>query len=599
MQNSVTCLPHDPTLQEEYLAALTPGDNIDLRGCIIKEEFWNEICSSVNDGEGPKFGRTRFNEAIFDGDIVFDDAKFGDADFRRAVFTGGPSFVGPHFADNASFEDVQFGGMVNFEGGRYEGTMFFERAQFAGDVVFSDLTFTVGSWFNDARFSRGVSFLGCRLYGGFWFTKANVAGTTNFMDCSLGPATFVDTVFAGETNFDRASFAGGCNLEKTRINPAPIFGPVVCEGPLNLTDAQITAPVVMDVSATEIWLIDATLQESVTLRARYAAIDLTRARLFYPCTITTDHAPSERPDESRLALRALVEVTSNQPVRNWVHDSATISIVSLEGVDVSFLLLSDVNLVRCEFAGAHHLDQLRLEGYWNLGESPVLDRRGIFPFQPTRRLVIEEERKWRALRNRRDYEAGGWGRRPEREQDVPGLATLTTTYRQLRKAREDAKDEPGAADFYYGEMEMRRHSRAWSDAERWLLQAYWLLSGYGLRASRALGWLVVAMMATILLMMGFGLPQDSPKQEATGTVPPGGGRVTFEIDKEDPRNPTGDHFTGERFDKALSVTLNSVVFRSSGQDLTTAGGYIEMASRFSEPVLLGLAALAIRGRVKR
>lgn len=57
------------------------------------------------------------------------------------------------------------------------------------------------------------------------------------------------------------------------------------------------------------------------------------------------------------------------------------------------------------------------------------------------------------------------------------------------------------------------------------------------------------MMTTILLMMGFGLPQDSPKHQTTGTVPPSGGKVTFEIDKEDPRNPTGDHFTGERLDK--------------------------------------------------
>ncbi|MFE6178852.1 hypothetical protein [Streptomyces sp. NPDC056464] len=52
-------------------------------------------------------------------------------------------------------------------------------------------------------------------------------------------------------------------------------------------------------------------------------------------------------------------------------------------------------------------------------------------------------------------------------------------------------------------------------------------------------------------------------------------------------------------EKALNVTLNSVVFRSSGQDLTTAGTYIEMASRVSEPVLLGLAVLAVRNRVKR
>jgi hypothetical protein len=99
--------------------------------------------------------------------------------------------------------------------------------------------------------------------------------------------------------------------------------------------------------------------------------------------------------------------------------------------------------------------------------------------------------------------------------------------------------------------------------------------------------------------MGYGLPRDSPKQEATGTVPPRGGTVTFEIDKADPQNPTGDWFTGERFEKALNVTLNSVVFRSSGQDLTTVGSYIEMASRLTEPILLGLAVLAVRNRVKR
>ncbi|WP_319769957.1 hypothetical protein [Streptomyces europaeiscabiei] len=79
--------------------------------------------------------------------------------------------------------------------------------------------------------------------------------------------------------------------------------------------------------------------------------------------------------------------------------------------------------------------------------------------------------------------------------------------------------------------------------------------------------------------MGLGLPQHSPKQEASGIVPASGGRVTFTIDKDDPKNPTEDRFTGKRFEKALNVTLNSVIFRSSGQDLTTTGTYIEMGSR--------------------
>ncbi|WP_257039858.1 hypothetical protein [Streptomyces sp. OV198] len=110
------------------------------------------------------------------------------------------------------------------------------------------------------------------------------------------------------------------------------------------------------------------------------------------------------------------------------------------------------------------------------------------------------------------------------------------------------------------------------------------------------------MLVTIVLMMCFGLPKDSPTQEATGTVPPGGGKVTFEIEKNDPRSPTGNRITGERFEKAVNVTFNSVVFRSSGQDLTTAGTYIEMTSRFLEPTLAALAALAalaVRSRIRR
>ncbi|WP_323139449.1 hypothetical protein [Streptomyces sp. NBC_01549] len=111
---------------------------------------------------------------------------------------------------------------------------------------------------------------------------------------------------------------------------------------------------------------------------------------------------------------------------------------------------------------------------------------------------------------------------------------------------------------YYGEMEMRRHDKTSTPrAERGLLHGYWLLSGYGLRASRALVWLAIAMLTTILLLMAFGIPRHSPKQEATGTVHAGGGRVTFTLDRDDPQNPTIDRFTGKRFEKALNgaVTL--------------------------------------------
>ncbi|MFE2992262.1 pentapeptide repeat-containing protein, partial [Streptomyces sp. NPDC059262] len=283
--------------------------------------------------------------------------------------------------------------------------------------------------------------------------------------------------------------------------------------------------------------------------------------------------------------------------------------LSVRGVDAMHLVVADVDLSDCEFSGAFHLDQLRLEGRCIFASTPNSSQRRIRPHRWTRRRTLAEEHHWRAQRAGQPVPAPGEASSPRHwrvgphhpDPDLtPDPEDVSALYRQLRKAFEDGKNEPGAADFYFGEMEMRRHDRTGtSPSERFLLWGYWLLSGYGLRASRALGWLGAAMLSTMVVLMLWGLPQESPAQQAFGTVPPGGGKVTFEINQTDPQNPTGDRFTGKRFEKSLNVTLNSVVFRSSGQDLTTAGTYIEMTSRVSEPVLLGLAALAIRNRVKR
>lgn len=282
-------------------------------------------------------------------------------------------------------------------------------------------------------------------------------------------------------------------------------------------------------------------------------------------------------------------------------------------MDAAHLVLMDTDLSDCLFSGAFHLDQFRLEGRCTFAPAPTgLHRRHlIWPYRWTRRRTLAEEHHWRAQTagqpalapgqtpSPRDWRTGPHHPDPDLTPDPEDVATL---YRQLRKAFEDGKNEPGASDFYYGEMEMRRHDRTDTPpGERALLRGYWLLSGYGLRASRALGWLVAAVAATIVLMMGLGLPDSSPQQVATGAVPAGGRKVTLVVDKEDPRLtlPVADRFTVDRFDKSMQVVLNSVAFRTSGQDLTTWGTYTEMVSRFTEPALLALAVLAMRSRIKR
>jgi hypothetical protein len=329
---------------------------------------------------------------------------------------------------------------------------------------------------------------------------------------------------------------------------------------------------------------------TAALRLRHATVDISDVILEYPVTISAHSRSFTKPGGEEMAEPGLTD--------------SRVRALSLRGVDAAHLVLTDIDLTECRFAGTVHLDQLRLEGRTAFARPP----KGWWRSQ---RRTLAEEHHWRAAAagrpapgqdpTKREWQPGP--RHPDPEH-IPGPETLAAVYRQLRKALEDSKNEPGAADFYYGECEMRRHdkTKGTSRSERARLRVYWAISGYGLRAWRALTWLAVAMTATVVAMMLWGLPADDPKPTITGRQAPAGQTLTLVTDTPDPVNPPGpltDRLTTDRFEKALRTVVNSVVFRSSGQDLTTAGTYTEMASRFAEPVLLVLAPLAIRNRVRR
>lgn len=213
-----------------------------------------------------------------------------------------------------------------------------------------------------------------------------------------------------------------------------------------------------------------------------------------------------------------------------------------------------------------------------------------FPVRWTRRIAIAEEHLWRVERY-------GWPR-PDwpgsrEEPPTPTPHQIAAIYRSLRKGQEERKDEPGAADFYYGEMEMRRHSRhsqdpalestppyqapsteAWEKydntrrtrlSERFVLWLYWLTSAYGLRASRALAALGVTIAGTALLFSRFGF--------------------------ED----------GASYLDSLLFAMNSSVslLRAPEGELTRGGEVVAIALRLLGPLFFGLALLSLRGRIKR
>ncbi|MFE6853854.1 pentapeptide repeat-containing protein [Streptomyces sp. NPDC057674] len=541
-------------------------------------------------------GDTSFWSTTFEGDAGFESATFeSDADFGTATFEGRAWFGSVPFESHAWFESATFKGDALFGSATFKGEAAFVRATFEGDARFGSATFESHALFGSATFKGEAAFVRATFEGDARFGSATFESHALFESATFeGDARFGSATFEGDARFgsatfeshalfESATFKGDARFGSATFVTADQFGPLLCGGQLELTGAMFGSPVTLSIAACRVECRRTRWSSTAEIRLRYATVDFAHAVFEYPLTIAAEPDP--------------FVLNDGQPLAEGLFPSAydpAVRVASLRGVDAAHLVLADLDLWDCLFTGTVHLDQLRLEGACTFNTAPpAVHWRRWSPVRFTERRVLVEEHHWRASQ---PGAVPGW---------VPGTGRaagplqLAPVYRALRKAFEDGKHEPGAADFYYGEMEMRRQAGDIPRSERGLLTAYWALSGYGLRASRALAWLGSAMFLTVVLLMAFGLAQDTPKQTVTGTVPADGGNVTFEIDKDDPQNPTGNRFTGERFEKALSVTLNSVVFRASGQDLTTAGNYIEMASRLTEPVLLGLAVLAIRNRVKR
>ncbi|MFE6283747.1 pentapeptide repeat-containing protein [Streptomyces sp. NPDC057877] len=613
-----------------HLADLEPGADLDHRGTPFTQELLNELLTALRD---PATGRYRL------GRVAFDEARFsGDVRFRQVDFTGVSSFGGACFESGAHFDRVRFeadircgelevardlwfedaevraeawfhrarvGGGLRFDAEEVGGDAVFEGLTTGGDAAFSGVRFLgiarfaevdIGgaAWFDGAEFREGARFDKAKIAHTAWFDgagfhqEAHFGAATIAEDASFHGACFdkgvgfLGATIGGDAGFGKADIRGDVILRRVTFQKTAKLGPLVFPGLLDLSDAVFQSAVTIEAAVRELSCRRTRWASTAALRLRHAAVDVSDAVLEFPVGVTGRSRPFVAEDGEEIGEQGLTD--------------PRVRVTSLRGVDAAHLVLADVDLTHCLFAETVHLDQLRLEGRCPLAVPPPgVCWRGGTPMRWTGRRTLAEEHHWRATR----HGADGWMTAPD-GRDVPDPAVLAPVYRQLRKALEDGRNEPGAADFYYGEMEMRRHDPESSRGERALLTVYWAVSGYGLRALRTLGWLFLAMTATVLAIMLWGLPQNDPKPVSTGSTT--GNSITLTTDTPEPVNPTGPYsrrLSSERFDKGLRVVINSVVFRSSGQQLTTAGTYIEMISRIVEPALLGLAAIAIRSRVKR
>jgi uncharacterized protein YjbI with pentapeptide repeats len=427
-------------------------------------------------------------------------------------------------------------------------------------------SFQSNAWFNLASFQDGA-----------WFGEATFQGRT----------WFDEATFQGGAEFSRATFQAEARFIGATFEQARQLGPMLVRKQLVLDLAVFKQRVQIEVGTAAVCCRRAQFPAGVHLRLRWASVVLDDADLGAPSILAGVPAFPDV-DEARFA-RAWARLPP--PPR---EQRAQPRLLSVHRANLAGLTVSNTDLRACRFLGAHNLDRLRIEG------QPLLAR--AHGRRRTGRLTLAEEHYWRqqAPRHRRgwfptvcqppaphawaDLETADW----------PGPAQLAGLYRELRKGREDSKDEPGAADFYYGEMEMRRHAAPWWSAERVLLTLYWLVSGYALRAWRAFATLLVVVVAAAGLFATVGFkPPGSPRfvpVRVTST-----GALVYEAQQV--QRPSA----WRRAPAALgySAEVATSLLRGPDRAVTVIGEWTQTVLRWLGPLLFGLALVSLRGRVKR
>jgi len=401
-----------------------------------------------------------------------DRLYFKSARFGRATFSDGASFIGATF-DGADFQSATFGNRVSFT-----------RAVFGNGAMFGGAVFGHGAWFGGASFGLEVGFAGATFGDEAGFSEATFDKWAQFSYATFGDhASFSGATFDKWAQFIGTTFGDQAFFVGATFSDWATFGPLIVKGEMTLSQSVFERGPVLRISADRLWCDNMRLLDGASIELRWTEVWLDGTSFGRP-TVLAGVGPFAYLDEEALFPRVK---------RSW--RTARPRVLSLRGSDVANLVLANVDLRACRFGGAHHLDQLHLEATIDVADRPSgLCAGWALPplWRWTRRRTLAEEHHWRRAQPKHH----GWYPRACRARGLAdrerGLrpADLALLYRALRKGREDAKDEPGASDFYYGEMEMRRHDRTAPLAERFVLWLYWLLSGYALRASRALGWLL-------------------------------------------------------------------------------------------------------------
>jgi uncharacterized protein YjbI with pentapeptide repeats len=544
-------------------------------------------------------GEANFEAAVFARPVTFEDALFaGPARFADARFTQEASFEEAVFLRDARFTESEFRAEARFDRARIEGEARFDDAAFGGDVRFTaarfggELSLEDAAFENDAHFDRAV-------FSDFNAPKASFGRGVWFDDATFtGRARFSGTRFCGDAWFAGARFGENAWFYRASFETARDLGPMLVLEELSFEESDFSLSVRIEAAARRATWQAARFREGGDLSLRWAEVNLERAEFGGPSLLTA--LPAGRDDRALGLEKPLVGGGWACHCERTPTSGYEPRLLSLRSAKLAHFAMSEVDLRACSFNRAQGLESLRLERV-RFAESPSTRSRH-WPWRWTRRQTLAEEHRWRD-------QQGAWGwngpdtRAPDwiPRADPPSAEELTGLYRALRNGRESIKDEPGAADFYYGEMEMRRQTesgagfptRTTPAVERGLITLYWLVSGYALRSSRVVATLALVIVVFAALFEAVGFKAEG-MQTRVVDVSAAGALVHEAV-------PAPERTDLDAALDALTFTAGTAtaVLAAPARPLTRGGEALRVLLRILGPILLGLALLSFRGRVKR
>ncbi|MDV8071165.1 pentapeptide repeat-containing protein [Rhodococcus sp. IEGM 1366] len=611
--------------------------------------FDGAIFSSNVGFSGTDFCRTaKFNQVTF----------LGSAKFSGATFTGAARFDLAKFDKGATFSSATFSAASRFDGARYSGPAGFNESTFGSDTTFDGVEFGGEAKFCAVTLRQRATFSGVTFNSASRFDRVRFGGPVSFEGSTFGgDATFDGATFDALARPDFSQVvARSLEFQRVKFHSA-IEGAWATEL-VSFVEAIFDEPTIIRALCRKMDISRAEFRSGGTIEIRGGSLDASAAN-FGARTVLSDPGADAWKDwigvvASERGVTA-VRVSSAEPLASLLTDPPRLQ--SLRRTAVANLELSAVDLTECRFAGAHGLDKMQIDSACAFPTAPA-DTAFRKPVRFTRRTVIADERMWREQNATWDQSDSGSSTHSANAPDIQvvptsdmpardvepasvdpdgattepaGVGALRTgstsaeksttptaptripdnerldatevagIYRSLRKGLEDASNEPGAADFYYGEMEMRRLAHRMSSAtghkpsffENWLLTAYWLVSGYGLRAWRAFTAIGVVIAAATVVFATVGVQDPPGMTEKASWVHPLSGAIGYE------QVPKASFGWGDSFELAARNSVALLRNPSNTPDLTPAGTVADISIRLLVPVLLALAVLAIRGRTKR